>query len=132
MSWYKNVLIENVIEKYLASADQDVLATRNRLIEERAKVVEKSKSEAIANPPLHRHRPLLSLEGANSLIEFFGAGDRISYNDLSFNPISDEGSSNEDDDDLMEEEEIHFLDDSEEYSEEEEEIDEIVLNDQDL
>lgn len=132
MSWYKNVLIENVIEKYLASAEPEVLATRNRLIEERAKVVEKSKSELAAQPGHHhhRHRHVFSLDGANPLLEFFGSGDRINYHDLSFNEMaSDVGSSNEDEEDMMEEE-IHFLDEyeDEDFSEEEDEdIEQIIL-----
>ena len=132
MSWYKNVLIENVIEKYLASADQEVLATRNRLIEERLKVVEKSKNEPVATPPEHHHhhhRHVYRMEGANPLIEFLQSGDHINYHDLSFNEmVSDVGSSNEDEDELMEEE-IHFLDEyeDEDYSEDEEEIEQIVL-----
>ena len=121
MSWYKNVLIENVIEKYLATAEQDVLSTRNRLIEERAKVVEKSKDEAAANPPEHRHRHVFRLDGemmaANPLLELFSGSDRINYHDLSFSRISEEGSSDEDEEGLNEE--YSFDEFDEEFSEDE-------------
>lgn len=131
MSWYKNVLIENVIDKYLLSAQQEVLDTRKRLIEERAKVVEKSKAEEAANPPepRHRHRHVF-LGDANPLIEFFGRD--VNYHDLSHHE-SDEGTSNDDEDELMDGE-IHFLDefDDDEFDDEEdedEEDDAIILDD---
>lgn len=128
--YFKNVVIENIIEKYLCTANEEVLSTRARLIQEREKVVEASKNDPNNESNNRRVRRFnLNEFTGNALIEVL-TDNRLQ--DL-FNPFSDDASSNEDD--LNDEDDIDFYNedfdedfDSEDEQDEFEQFD-VVLND---
>ena len=112
----KSQTIENVIAKFLqTTTDQEILNVRNRLTEERKKVIEKSNADNNRN----RDRHFDLNQHQNPLIEMFDE-HRFDIRDF-MNRVS-EVSSNDDLEDIDDVDEIEYFDDynSEDFSDDNE------------
>jgi len=124
--FFKNLVIENIIEKYLNSTDnKQILATRSRLVEERNKVLEESNKDENHNRRI-RQLYLNSNVFHGSLIDVLRDEHRL------FDAFQDDFSSN-DEDDLSHDIDFEDFDEYGVSGEEEPELDDsqfdVVIND---
>lgn len=107
--YFKNILIENIIEKHLVNADKEVLETRNRLIKEREKVLASSKNDNRNNFDLN------AISNQVQMIRYHGlfADDMSDYSDVE-GDILDEDLVYDIDDDQIDYEDDYSDDEADE------------------
>lgn len=98
--FFKNVVLENIIQKYLVTASDEVKSTRARLTQERQKVIESSQNDPNIERNMNRvHHYNLNESVSNAFMEVLPEDNFPEFPDIFDDTFSD------DEDELSNEEE---------------------------